>query len=196
MTIVESVVRKCSSLALSLRPHIVEKPYGQVIENGSHRMGRAQVFVHCDPNFQIKIIRRYADKVGIPSRGGSLTYADPESCLDCGKLGEVNVRSKCEIVASQLYRSRSAHAAIIARYSWVGPLMEIATVRMKACAERRESFVLVHHSGIERTHVPPTLNLGRPVFWGLGEWKRMLVRSMRRHEALPALSPRRITFGR
>ena len=37
---------------------------------------------------------------------------------------------------------------------------------------------------------------GGPWFWGLGEWKRMLVRSMRPHEAPAALSPRRITFGR
>jgi hypothetical protein len=32
---------------------------------------------------------------------------------------------------------------------------------------------------------------GGPWFWGLGEWKRMLVRSMRPHEAPAALSPRR-----
>jgi hypothetical protein len=60
--------------------------------------------VHCDPNFQIKskVIRQYADKIGIPLRDGGLTYPDPESRSDRSKLGEVTIGAKCEIVASQL----------------------------------------------------------------------------------------------
>ena len=70
----------------------------------SHGTGRAQVFMHCDPNFQIKckVVRQYSDKIRIPSRDGGLTYSDPESRSDGGKLGEVTIGSKCEIVASQL----------------------------------------------------------------------------------------------
>jgi hypothetical protein len=60
--------------------------------------------MHCDPDFQIKskVIRQYADKIGIPSSDGGLTYTDPESRSDRRKLGEVTVGSQCEIVASQL----------------------------------------------------------------------------------------------
>jgi hypothetical protein len=67
-------------------------------------MGRAQVFVHGDPNFEIKskIVRQYADKIGIPSRNGGLAYTDPESRSDRSKLGEVTIGPKCEIVPPQL----------------------------------------------------------------------------------------------
>ena len=63
--------------------------------------------MHCDPNFQIKckIVRQYSDKIRVSLRDGGLTDADPESRPDRGKLGEVAIGSKSEIVAPQLQAS-------------------------------------------------------------------------------------------